>query len=166
MSEFFALNFLLALVWSAISGKFTGLNLIVGFALGSFVLLIARKALGSEAYLTRLWRSFGFILFFLKELLLSSFRVAWEVVTPDNKIRPGVVGIELDEDTTDFQATLLANTITLTPGTLSVDIISDKEDPSKRILYIHAMYINDAERLRKDIKENFETRAKEVLVNA
>ncbi len=166
MSEFFALNFLLALVWSAISGKFTGLNLMVGFALGSFVLLITREALGSGDYLTRLWRSLGFILFFLKELLLSSLRVAWEVITPDHKIHPGVVGIELDEDTTDFQATLLANTITLTPGTLSLDIISDKENPNKRILYIHAMYIKDVKRLRKDIKENFETRAKEVLDNA
>ncbi len=166
MSEFFTLNFLLALVWSAISGKFTGLNLMVGFALGSLVLLITRRALGSEDYLTRLWRTFGFILFFLKELLISSFRVAWEVVTPDNKIRPGVVGIALDEDTTDFQATLLANTITLTPGTLSLDIISDKDNPNKRILYIHAMYIKNVKQLRKDIKEKFETRAKGVLADA
>ena len=166
MSEFFALNFLLALVWSAISGKFTGLNLMVGFALGSFVLLLAKKALGSGGYLTRLWRSFSFVLFFLKELLLSSFRVAWEVLTPDNKIKPGVVGVELDEDITDFQATLLANTITLTPGTLSLDIISDKENPNKRILYIHAMYIANAKQLRKDIKEKFEVRAKEVLDSA
>ena len=166
MSEFFALNFLLALVWSAISGKFTGLNLMVGFALGSFVLLITKRALGSGDYLTRLWRIFSFILFFLKELLLSSFRVAWEVITPDHKINPGVVGIELDEDITDLQATLLANTITLTPGTLSLDIISDKDNPNKRILYIHAMYITDVKQLRKDIKEQFETRAKEVLANA
>lgn len=166
MSQFFALNFLLALVWSAISGKFTGVNLIVGFVLGSCILLAAEKALDSKPYLSRLGHIVNFGLFFIKELFMSSLRVAWQVLTPNSKIKPGVVGIELDEDTTDAQATLLANTITLTPGTLSLDIIEDKKSPSKRTLYIHAMYVDDVEKLRQEIKTKFEARAKKVLASA
>jgi multicomponent Na+:H+ antiporter subunit E len=74
-------------------------------------------------------------------------------------MRPGVVAIPLDVQT-DAEITLLANLITLTPGTLSLDVSTDR-----RVLYIHVMYIDndDVEAVRRKIKEGFERRVLEVL---
>jgi len=160
-----SLNLILALGWAALSGAFTGLNLLLGFIMGMLVLWLAGDALGAKDYTTGAWKTASYMIFFLRELFLSSFRVAWEVITPDNNIRPGVIGVELDDDLNDAQATLLANTITLTPGTLSLDIIED-EETKKRTLYIHAMYIDNPEDLKREIKEEFESRAKELLKDA
>ena len=72
-------------------------------------------------------------------------------------MRPGVVAIPLDAET-DAEITLLANLITLTPGTLSLDVSDDR-----RVLYIHAMYVDDVEELRRSIKDGFEKRVMELL---
>lgn len=158
INGFFALNLALALVWAAISGAFTGYNLLIGFVMGMVVLLILRQALGSGAYLQQIGILVSFIFFFLKELLLSSLQVAWEVITPNSRISPGVIAIALDDDMSAAQITLLANTITLTPGTLSIDV-----SPDKRYLYIHAMYIKDVEAFKQSIHDDFIARVKKVL---
>ena len=60
--------------------------------------------------------------------------------------------------TTDAQITLLANMITLTPGTLSVDVSADR-----RTLYIHAIDVASKEALIGDIAAGFETKILGVL---
>jgi multicomponent Na+:H+ antiporter subunit E len=67
------------------------------------------------------------------------------------------VAIPLDVET-DVEITLLANLITLTPGTLSMDISDDR-----KVLYVHAMYVDDPEALRAEIKNGFERRVLEML---
>lgn len=158
INGFFALNLALALAWAAISGAFTGYNLLVGFVMGMLALLILRQPLGSGAYLKQVSILLNFIFFFLKELIVSSLQVAREVLTDNHRITPGVIAIELDEDMSAAQITLLANTITLTPGTLSIDI-----SPDKRYLYIHAMYIKDVAAFKQGIHDNFIARVKQVL---
>lgn len=158
INGFFALNLALALAWAAISGAFTGTNLLMGFLMGTAVLIILRRALGSDAYLRQIKTTWSFVGFFLWELLVSSLQVAKDVLTPNYNIYPGVIAIALDDDMTDAQITLLANSITLTPGTLSIDV-----SPDNRYLYIHAMNIDDVDALKASIKEEFIQRVKEVL---
>jgi multicomponent Na+:H+ antiporter subunit E len=67
------------------------------------------------------------------------------------------VAIPLDART-DTEITLLANLITLTPGSVSLDVSSDR-----RFLYLHAMYIDDLEEFRRSIKDTLEHRVLEVL---
>lgn len=100
---------------------------------------------------------FGLFFFFLWEIIKSNLRVAYDVLTPGFRMRPGVIGIPL-EARTDLEITLLANLITLTPGTLSLDVSSDR-----RTLYIHAMYADDPEKVRKEIKAGFERRVLALL---
>lgn len=97
------------------------------------------------------------LLFFIKELVLSALRVAWLVVQPKLRLRPAIIAYPLTV-TTDAQITLLSNMITLTPGTLSVDVSADR-----RTLYIHAIDVSDREALVGDIAAGFETRVLEVL---
>lgn len=88
---------------------------------------------------------------FVRELVLSALQVAWLVVHPKLRLRPGIIAYPLTV-TTDTQIALLANLITLTPGTLSVDVSRDR-----KTLYIHAIDIADRELLIGKIAAGFET---------
>lgn len=89
---------------------------------------------------------------FIKELILSALSVAWLVIQPKPRLRPGIVAYPLTL-TTDAQITLLANMITLTPGTLSVDVSADK-----KTLFVHAIDIESREKLIGHIAAGFETK--------
>ena len=67
------------------------------------------------------------------------------------------VAVPLDV-TRPSSITLLANIITLTPGTLSLDVA-----PSGNVLYVHAMHVQDADAFRKEIKDGFERYIKEIF---
>src|SRR5690606_35550704 len=82
---------------------------------------------------------FAFLAYFFWELLLANFRVAYDVVTPTHFMRPGILAIPLDAET-DLEITLLANMISLTPGTLSLDVSSDR-----RVLFVHTMYLEEVD---------------------
>jgi len=152
------LNILLALMWVAMTGRFTGSNLLAGFVLGFVILLFSRRALGSVGYFPKYWKTIGLFGFFLIELIKSNLRVAYDVVTPRHRMRPGIIAVPLDART-DAEITLLANLLTLTPGTLSIDVSDDR-----KVLYMHAMYIHeDPEAVRRSIKDGFERRILEVL---
>ncbi len=79
------------------------------------------------------------------------------MITPKFFMKPGIIRIPL-EAKTDLEITLLANLITLTPGTLSLDVSDDK-----KVLYVHAMYIKSKEEFISNIKEGFEKRLLEIL---
>jgi multicomponent Na+:H+ antiporter subunit E len=72
-------------------------------------------------------------------------------------MKPGIIAVPLDAET-DFEITLLANLITMTPGTLSLDLSDDR-----KTLYVHAMYITDPEKIRHSIKHDLERRVLAVL---
>jgi multicomponent Na+:H+ antiporter subunit E len=151
------LNLLLALAWLALTGQFTGVNFLAGFALGFLVLWLSQRPKATAAYVGKLTQVVDFILYFLWELVKANVRVTYEVLTPTHHMLPGVIAIPLDLET-DLEILVLTSLITLTPGTLSLDISEDR-----KILYIHAMFIEDRERLQKTIKEGFERRVREVL---
>lgn len=99
-----------------------------------------------------------FALFFAWELLLANLRVAWLVVNPRTHLRPAIVALPLDVRS-DAAIQLLAATITLTPGTLSIDVSSDR-----RTLYVHTVDGgDDVDAFVRDTKASFERRIKEWL---
>mgnify|MGYP006421630531 FL=1 len=120
-------------------GAFTLANFAVGFALGYLVLRLLRPLLGEASYDRRLWYKVALVGFFLKELVSSSVRVATEVITPGYRMRAGILAVPLSVRS-DLGITLFANLISLTPGTISLDVSEDRE-----YLYIHAMYIDQGE---------------------
>lgn len=151
------LNLLLALAWVVLTGDFGGLNLLAGLIFGYLVLaLIQPQVPMLKGYAQRVPHLLQFVGFFLKELLKSNLRVAFDIVTPPWHMRPGVIAMTL-EARTDIEIAFVANLFTLTPGTLSLDVSDDK-----RVLYIHAMFLDDEDSLRKDLRE-MERRALKVL---
>lgn len=145
-------NILLAVVWAAITGDFAPGNLVLGFVLGFVVLLGSRRAIGSADYARRLLHVLGLVLYFLWELILSNFRVASDVLRPRLSLRPGVVAIPLDART-DVEIVLLANLLTVTPGSLSLDV-----SPDRRTLYLHVMDFDNVETVQRSVKDGFERR--------
>jgi multicomponent Na+:H+ antiporter subunit E len=152
-------NIFLSLVWMALTGAFTFANFVVGFAVSSAVLWLtgSRGEVAFIVYLTRFFRFVGLFFFFLWELLMANLRVAYEVLTPGYQMRAAIIAIPLDANS-DLEITVLANLITLTPGTLSLDVSADR-----KILYIHAMHVHDVEKFRKEIKVRLERRVMEVF---
>lgn len=156
--DLFIYNILISMLWALLTGKVTIANLGIGFALGYVALTLLYPATGKKlSYFQKSMQFVRFALFFAKELMVSSYRVALDVVKPLPLMRPGVVGIPLDAET-DLEITMLANLISLTPGTLSLDVSKDR-----KTLYIHAMYVVNPDELRAEIKDGMERRLLELL---
>jgi multicomponent Na+:H+ antiporter subunit E len=155
----FLWNLLLAVTWAVATGHFTLGNLLLGMVLGYFILWFARRTLGPTNYFAKVPQVVTFAIFYIKQLILSNLRVAYDVITPTHYMQPGVIDVPLDART-DAEITLLANLITLTPGTLSLDVADDR-----RTLYVHCMYIpgNDIAAARDEIKQGLERRVLEVM---
>ncbi len=154
----FLLNILLALMWTTLTGQFTLVNLLAGFVLGYLVLWIIRPlAWSTTAYFRKPWQVTILVLFFLKELVVASVRVALAVISPNPGLRPGIVAVPLSVQG-DMEITLLSSLITLTPGTLSLDVT-----PDRQVLYVHTIDLDDREAFLDSIKQGFERRIQEVL---
>lgn len=85
-------------------------------------------------FVLRLYYTLNLFVFFVKELIVSSLRVAWDVITPEMKARPRLIVMPLDAKT-DMELMLTANIISLTPGTLSIDLSADRSE-----LLVHSMF--------------------------
>ncbi len=153
----FVLNVFLAVSWAALTGSFTLPSLLLGYGVGYLALWVARPLFGQSGYFERVWRLVRLAVFFVYELVASSLRVVWDVVTPSHLSRPGIVALPLDAEG-DAEILLVANLISLTPGSLSLDL-----SPDRKTLYVHAMFVDDPEELRQDLKSGIERRVVEAL---
>ncbi len=150
------LNFILAFVWMFLKTSYSPASFFVGYFFGLLIIYIFRRFFTSRFYLLRVVAVLNLIYIFTLELILSNVAVLKAVLRPKLNIKPGIFAFptELKED---WEITMLANLITLTPGTLVVDV-----SPDNRILYIHAMDISDADEAIQSIKNTFEKAIMEV----
>lgn len=163
------LTLMLAVAWMVIGNAYTLADLGVGLAFGFLVLRLSWRALSEQPFSWRrylgssprrlpaqIWRWARFVAFGMWEILLASLAVTRVVLAPKPRLNPGIVAIPLDI-TSDEGITTLATLLTLTPGTVTLDVSSDR-----RTLYIHALSVDDPEALRRDTKASFERRVKEL----
>lgn len=147
--------FILSLIfWLLITFKFTVAN----FAAGAVASLITSVIFGRYYFhnvykFLQMHRYFWFVVYlitFIWACIKANFDVAYRVLHPAMPIRPGIVKIKTSLRS-EFAKTLLANSITMTPGTITVDIIDDD-------IYIHWIYIRseDPEVYTKMITGQFE----------
>ncbi|WP_349433456.1 Na+/H+ antiporter subunit E [Pararhizobium sp. A13] len=155
--RFSVVNLLLTLVWAVVTGSFTLHNLVLGFVVGALSLLLVREQLPASLHRARPVKVLLLAGLFLKELTLSAIKVAFMVLRPNMRLRPGIFAFPLTI-TRDFEITLLANLITLTPGTLSVDVSDDR-----KTLYVHALDCHDPAAERRAISTGFERRIREAF---
>jgi multicomponent Na+:H+ antiporter subunit E len=146
----FGWNLLLALAWCALSGRLTAANYLVGFLVGFLVLWFLAPGPAATTYVRRGPLLVAFVGFYIVEVISASFRVAWDVITPRAHRRPGILAVPLDVET-DAEIALLSNLLTFSPGTLSLDVTSDR-----KAMLVHEMFIDEPERAKARIKQRFE----------
>lgn len=138
----FLLNLILAILWMLMWGSFDGMTLLAGLAIGYLVI-----ATITHTYGRKIWLDLGFAGYFLRILIVANWQVAKIVLNPTMPIAPRIVRYNVAE-MTPVQIATLVNCITLTPGTLVVDI-----SPSNRWLYIHCLTAEDRERTIRELDE-------------
>ncbi|MCQ8780874.1 Na+/H+ antiporter subunit E [Mangrovibrevibacter kandeliae] len=153
----FAINLVLTLIWAIVTGSFSLSNLALGFVLSAFSLFLIREQVGTAGYVERARRLVALALLFFWELLKSAFTVAKIVTRRRIDVKPGIFAYPLKVQS-DFEISLLANLITLTPGTLSVDVSEDRST-----LYVHALDCSDPDGTRRDIANGFERKIMEAF---
>jgi multicomponent Na+:H+ antiporter subunit E len=152
-------NLFLAFIWITLTMKFELTNFIFGFAAGFLVLwFVNRKKVDEYRYIHFVPRLLSFLLLFIKEVIKGSVRIGYDIVTPRHYMRPGIIAVPLDAKT-DLEITLLANTITLTPGTTSIALSEDRA-----FLYVYSTYLDeDVQKSIEEIKNGLEKKLMEVL---
>lgn len=161
MKKYFAL-FLIALIfWLLVTFSLTLSNIIVGvvaalitsYLFGRYFVTDVRKFLQPKRYA---WLIL-YIFIFLWECIKANFDVAYRVLHPAMPIKPGIVRVPI-EIKTDIAKTMLANSITMTPGTIAVDVKDD-------IMYVHWIYVSseDPEVYTRKVSGRFENYIKKIF---
>jgi len=150
------------LVWILITTVFSIPSLVAGIIMALITAIFAGEMLivtERKFHLKRVWYTIEYLFKFTWELIKANFNVAYIVIHPLLPIKPGIVKVKTKLKR-DSALTMLANSITLTPGTLTVDI-----DVDNQILYVHWIDVKstDIERTTKDIGGRFEKLLEEIF---
>jgi multicomponent Na+:H+ antiporter subunit E len=159
--RYLALFILLFLFWLLLTFQLTVDNLIVGGICALITTLFFGRyfSVNLVKFLqpSRYFWSVIYLFVFIWECIKSNFDVAYRVLHPDLPIKPGIVKVKMTLKT-DMARMMLANSITMTPGTITVDIIGD-------YIYVHWIYVRstDPEIFSKEIAGKFETYLKRIF---
>jgi multicomponent Na+:H+ antiporter subunit E len=151
------------LVWIALTSVKDIQEVCAGLVVAFLVSALAGQFLitteKSRRFFPRLIQAVNYLIHFLWEVVKANFHVAYIVLHPNLPIKPGIVKIET-KLTKESGITVLANSITLTPGTLTIDV-----DPDKKVLYIHWIDVlsDDTKKATESIGARFEGILTEVL---
>ena len=107
--------------------------------------------------LVRTVKIIDFFFFYLKELVASNVKVAFDVLTPTHHMSPAFLELPV-EGLSDRQLLALSNLISMTPGTLSLDIRDDRST-----LMIHCMYAKDPAAILENLSANYLRRVRDVF---
>lgn len=147
----------LAVLWLLLVNQLTAGHVVLGALLG-WLIPFATASFWPERIRIRhpltLLHFFGV---FLIDIVRGSFLVAWLILRGPKRLRPAFVAVPLALKT-DLAISLLANTISLTPGTVSAKLSADK-----RTLIVHTIDTGDAAALVAEIKQRYETPLKNIF---
>ncbi|MCD4709262.1 MAG: Na+/H+ antiporter subunit E [Bacteroidales bacterium] len=156
-----ALFILTFIFWLLLTFDLSVVNLVAGAAAALVTsLLFAKHFFGKVMKFIQPVRYFWLLVYlviFTWECIKANFDVAYRVLHPAMPIKPGIVKVKLGLQS-DFARTMLANSITMTPGTIAVDIIDDE-------LFVHWIYVSseDPEVYSQKIAGKFEKYIKKIF---
>jgi len=151
-----AMFFWLTLLWIALWDELTWATFIGGLAVSAGVVLFVQLDRSSlrSTYFRPLW-GVWYVIVLLWKLLESNLRLAWEIVTPGIGTYTSIIAVPM-RGGSEAVVTVVANSITLTPGTMTVDVksLGDLDGDGAQdgvVLYVHGMYTKDLEKVRHDV---------------
>lgn len=153
------LTVLLAVVWLILQNRLSAGMAVFGLILGIIIPLLTRNWWPDRPKGFRIGRMIVYCVIVLVDIIVANVEVAWIVLTkPNSKLRPAWIVVPLDLKQPEA-ITVLAGTITLTPGTFSADLSSEGHS-----LLVHALHTTDPDGVRDRIKSRYERRLKEIFV--
>ncbi|KGA97129.1 cation:proton antiporter [Alkalihalobacillus alcalophilus ATCC 27647 = CGMCC 1.3604] len=150
------LNLLIAFAWVNFQHSYTSVDFLVGYIIGIFILFFLRRFMKFDFYMRRVWALIKLAVLFFVELIKANIDVLRVVLKPKLDNQPGIIAVPT-KLTTDWEVSLLAALISLTPGTLSMDFSQDG-----KYIYVHALDIPNKEQMVRDIHDTFERAIMEV----
>jgi multicomponent K+:H+ antiporter subunit E len=144
-------------LWLVLASSYTIGSLVLGACVAVAIPIWSVRFWPDRPTLRKPLRAFTFFLLVCRDIVTANIQVARQVLGPLSRIRPGFVEVPLDVQD-PFVATILAGIVTLTPGTVSIDI-----DMDRRILHVHALDIPDPAALIAEIKSRYETPLKDMF---
>ncbi|MFS0863704.1 Na+/H+ antiporter subunit E [Fredinandcohnia sp. 179-A 10B2 NHS] len=150
------LNIFIAITWMFLGNSYDFGSFFGGYLIGLLLIFVLRRYFPTRFYLWNVFALVKLLLIFIRELILSNYEIFKVIIKPKLDITPGIFALptELEKD---WEIMTLANLITLTPGTLVVDISDDR-----KLLYVHAMDLKDVDDAIHSIKNTFEKAIMEV----
>ncbi|MCB1967094.1 MAG: Na+/H+ antiporter subunit E [Candidatus Accumulibacter sp.] len=145
------------LLWAVITNAASLGLLVLGVVLAIVIPLLTRHFWPNPPRLARPWRALRFLGLFALDIITANWRVARQIIGPLHRLSPAFVEVPLDLRD-PFIATLLASIVSLTPGTVSIDV-----DRQRWVLLVHALDAPDPEALIREIKERYELALREMF---
>lgn len=150
------LNMFLGFMWMFLTITYTPVAFLKGYLFGLLIIFVFRRFFQSRFYLLRVIAVINLFFIFIKELILANIAVLKVVLKPKLDMKPGIFAFPTVLEK-DWEITILANLITLTPGTLTISVSEDN-----KILYVHAMDMGEVQDEIESIKNSFEKAIMEV----
>jgi multicomponent Na+:H+ antiporter subunit E len=135
----------IATMWVFLWGEPTAANILGGAAVAAVLVFVFSAAPEGPRSSFRPAAALRFLLHFAYKLVEANLILAWEVATPRNRIREGVVAVPVHMSSRGV-VTMVANAISLTPGTLTLEV-----NMERRAIYVHVLHLHDLEKVRSDL---------------
>ncbi|WP_078382201.1 Na+/H+ antiporter subunit E [Sutcliffiella halmapala] len=150
------INLTIAFLWMFLNDAWNVLTFFSGYLVGLAIIFGMRRFFPTSFYLKTIFAIIKLFLVFLRELISSSVLVISQIMQPKLKIRPGVFTIKTELEG-EWEITLLALLLTLTPGSVVLEV-----SQSGKEFTIHAMDIPASSDSVRRAKDTFERAIKEV----
>ncbi len=153
------LSLILLVTWLLLQNSLAPGQWLLGGALAVAIPWLVARVWPTPVRLRHLWLLPRYLGWLLWDIVMANLKVAWLILTrPAAKLRPGFICMPLDLQD-DHAIAVLAATISLTPGTLSVDVAPDRSQ-----LLIHCLDLHDETAMIATLKQRYEAPLKEIFV--
>jgi len=161
-------SLLLFSVWLLLNNSVSAGHIILAVCLAILIPLISNPFRTKQPLILHPWRALRHLLLVVSDIIAANVQVALLILGPTRKLQPGFVKVPLDLDQA-MPITILASTVSLTPGTVSAEVypwkesLAEGEKPEQRYLLIHVLNLKDEQALIKTIKTRYEAPLKEIF---
>ncbi|MDY0137641.1 MAG: Na+/H+ antiporter subunit E [Thiomicrospira sp.] len=153
------LTLVLWAIWLLLNNTLAPGHVVLGLILALLIPWLTSAFWPEKVCIRAPWTLLKFIAVVLWDILLANLAVAQLILSRNDRLKPGFFYVELDIQTS-VGISLLANTISLTPGTVSCDLSADR-----RRLLVHALHVEDPQQVIDDIKQRYEKPLMEVFTS-
>jgi multicomponent Na+:H+ antiporter subunit E len=143
--RFPVLHLLLALLWMALMG-WGGVQLVVGLVIGLVALAVSARLVGGATYLRALVAAVALIGVFVAVLVTANLQLARDILRRRPRFNPAILAFDLGT-LGRLPTALLVSLVSLTPGTLVVDLAV-----SEKTLFVHTLYAQDEQKARREVE--------------